>query len=137
MCNNKVRSAQKTVVSKESPCFSNDTKTPPTNLPVQSAGSEEGGVKNVGSVGRHDELDLSQPVKPVHLVQQLHQGSLDLSVGRGPLREPSAPNGVYLVHEYDAGLVISGIGWERVNVGKYRGKKVRAKMVRLKEQDEE
>ena len=53
---------------------------PPTNLPVQSPRSEESRVQNIRSVGGHDELDLAQPVKPVHLVQQLHESSLDLSV---------------------------------------------------------
>ena len=40
-------------------------------LPVQPAGSEEGGVEGVGSVGGHDDLHLPQHVEPVHLVEQL------------------------------------------------------------------
>ena len=54
--------------------------TPPTNLPVQSSRSEESRVQNIRSVGGHEELDLTQLVKSVHLVQQLHESSLNLSV---------------------------------------------------------
>ena len=85
---------------------------PPTNLPVQSPRSEESRVQNIRSVGGHDEHDLTQPVNPIHLVQQLHESSLNLSVSRGALREPPASNGVYLIHEDDTWLVVSGIGWE-------------------------
>ena len=47
----------------------------------------------------------SQYDKQTHL----HQCSLNLSVGRGALREASAADRVNLVHENDAGLVVSRI----------------------------
>ena len=56
-----------------------------TNLPVQSSGSEQRRVQHVWPVGSHDHLDLTKPVKPVHLVEQFHQCPLDLPIGRGSL----------------------------------------------------
>ena len=42
-----------------------------TDFTVQSAGSQQGGVQSVGSVGGHDHLDSVQRVEAVHLIQQL------------------------------------------------------------------
>ena len=83
----------------------------PTYFPVQPARPKQCRVQHVWPVCGHDELDLAQPVKPVHLVQQLHQGPLDLSVSRCPLREPPPSNGVNLIHEDDTGLMVLSIGW--------------------------
>lgn len=52
-----------------------------TYFPVQSAGSEQGWVQHVRSVGGHYDLHLTKLVKAIHLVQELHQGTLDLSIG--------------------------------------------------------
>ena len=58
-------------------------------------------------VGGHDHFDFSKDIKSVHLVKQLHQCSLDLSVGRSTLAEPSASDGVDLIHEDDTGLMVA------------------------------
>ena len=79
------------------------------NFPIKSAGSEQGRVQGVGSVGRHDDLHLAQNIKPVHLVEEFHQCPLDFSVSRGSLTEPPASDGVNLVHEDDAGLVVPSV----------------------------
>ena len=60
-------------------------------------------------VGGHDHFDFSKDIKSVHLVKQLHQCSLDLSVGRSTLAEPSASDGVDLIHEDDTGLMVPGV----------------------------
>ena len=78
------------------------------DLAIQPTGTEEGGIQNVGTVGRHDHLDLSLLLEAVHLVEQFHQGALNLAVGAGTLREAAAADGVDLVHEDDAGLVVLG-----------------------------
>ena len=46
---------------------------------------------------------------PTHLRQQLHEGALHLPVRRGTLREALATDGINLIHEDDAGLVLSRI----------------------------
>lgn len=55
------------------------------NLAIEAAGTEEGGVERVRSVGGHDDLCLAEGGEAVHLVQKLHQRPLDLAVGRGAL----------------------------------------------------
>merc|ERR1712098_927944 len=69
------------------------------NFPVQPSWSQQGRVKGVGSVGGHDHFDLAKDVKSVHLVEELHQSSLDLSVSGSTFREPSATDGINFVHE--------------------------------------
>jgi hypothetical protein len=56
---------------------------------------------------------IGEDVKAVELVQQLHQRALDLAVRRRALREAAAANGINLVHEDDAGLVVARIAWQK------------------------
>ncbi len=79
------------------------------DLAVQPAGAEEGWVEGVRAVGRHDDLGLAEVVEAVELVEQFHQGSLDLAVGRGAFAEAAAADGVDLVHEDDARFVLLGV----------------------------
>ena len=52
---------------------------------------------------------LPDNIKAIQLTQQLHECALDLAVGGGALAEALAPNGIDLIHEDDAGLVLLGI----------------------------
>lgn len=52
---------------------------------------------------------LPDDVKAIELGEELHEGALDLAVGRGALAEAPAADGVDLVHEDDAGLVLLGV----------------------------
>ena len=52
---------------------------------------------------------LSQHVKSVHLIEQLHQSSLNLSISARSFRESSTSDGINLIHEDDAGLVVASI----------------------------
>merc|ERR1712223_2248034 len=79
------------------------------DLSIQSSRPQKSRVQGVWSVGCHNHLDLAKDIKTIHLVEQLHQGSLDLSVGTGALAEPPSSNGVDLVHEDDARLVVSRV----------------------------
>mmetsp|Transcript_28829 Transcript_28829/g.81222 ORF Transcript_28829/g.81222 Transcript_28829/m.81222 type:complete len:254 (-) Transcript_28829:479-1240(-) len=79
------------------------------HLTVQATGAEKGWVKDIGAVGRHDHFHLSYRVKPIQLAQQLHERALDLAICRSALAEAAATDGVNLVHEDDAGLVVAGV----------------------------
>ncbi|GMS82430.1 hypothetical protein PENTCL1PPCAC_4605, partial [Pristionchus entomophagus] len=79
------------------------------DLPVQSSGSEEGGVEGVRTIRRHDHLDFSERVESVELIEQLHQRALDLPVRTRSLAEPTTADSVDLIHEDDARLVVSGV----------------------------
>ncbi|GMR51339.1 hypothetical protein PMAYCL1PPCAC_21534, partial [Pristionchus mayeri] len=46
------------------------------DLPVESSGSHEGGVEGVGTVSRHEHLDVSAGVESVELVDQLEHRTL-------------------------------------------------------------
>ena len=52
---------------------------------------------------------LAKHVKAIELTQKFHQSSLDFAVGRRALTESAAPNGINLIHEDDARLVVLGI----------------------------
>lgn len=52
---------------------------------------------------------LSNDVEAVELGEELHEGALDFAVGRGALGETAAADGVDLVHEDDARLVLLGV----------------------------
>ena len=79
------------------------------NLAVQPAGPQQRRVERVRSVRGHDDLRLAEVVETVELVEQLHERALDLAVGRGALRKAPAADGVDLVHEDDARLVLLGV----------------------------
>ena len=55
------------------------------------------------------ETYFSKGVETVHLVEQLHQGPLDLAIRAGSLAETPSADGVNLVHEDDARLVVPGV----------------------------
>ena len=78
------------------------------NLPVQPSVTEEGRIENVGTVRRHDHLDLALFLEAVHLIEQLHEGPLNLTVGTGTLGETTSADGIDLVHKDDAGLMVLG-----------------------------
>ncbi|KAH3670754.1 hypothetical protein OGAPHI_001270 [Ogataea philodendri] len=52
------------------------------DLSVQSSSSQQSRVQGIWSVGSHDDLSLAQVVESVHLIEQFHQRSLDLSICR-------------------------------------------------------
>ena len=79
------------------------------DLAVEPAGAQQGRVERVGPVRGHNDLGAAEVVEAVELVQQFHQRALDLAVGRGALAEASPADGVDLVHEDDARLVLLGV----------------------------
>mmetsp|Transcript_75506 Transcript_75506/g.161761 ORF Transcript_75506/g.161761 Transcript_75506/m.161761 type:complete len:274 (+) Transcript_75506:100-921(+) len=79
------------------------------HLPVQSARAQQGRVEGVWTVRRHDDLHTAQVVESIDLIQKLHERALDLAVSRGSLREPLTSDGIDLVHENDARLVLLGV----------------------------
>mmetsp|Transcript_148811 Transcript_148811/g.414611 ORF Transcript_148811/g.414611 Transcript_148811/m.414611 type:complete len:336 (-) Transcript_148811:8-1015(-) len=76
------------------------------DLPVQAARPQEGRVQHVRPVGRHDDLHFAEGLEAVDLVQELHERALDLAVGGRALGEAPAADGVDLIHEDDARLVV-------------------------------
>jgi hypothetical protein len=79
------------------------------NLSVQTTGTQQSRIEGVGSVCGHDDLCLSQVIETVELIEEFHQGSLNLSVGRGTFRESAATDGIDFIHEDDTGFVFSGV----------------------------
>lgn len=41
------------------------------NLSIETARAEEGGIKGIGSVGGHENLDVTSRLKPIELVDDL------------------------------------------------------------------
>lgn len=57
-------------------------------------------------VGGHDHLDLADGVEAIQLRQKLHECALNFTIRGCALAEAATPDGVDLVHEYDAWLVL-------------------------------
>lgn len=79
------------------------------DLAIQPACAQQGRIQGVGPIGGHDDLSLAEVVEAVELVEQFHQGALDLAVGGGALAEAAAANRVDLVHEDDAWFMLFGV----------------------------
>jgi len=51
------------------------------NFPIKTSRSQQSRVKNVRSVGGHDHFDLTQILETIKLVKELHECSLDFTIG--------------------------------------------------------
>ena len=80
------------------------------NLSIKTTRSQKCGVKGVWSISCHNYLNLAELIETIELVQKLHQGSLDLTISAGALRETLATDSIYLIHEDDAWLVFTSVG---------------------------
>lgn len=78
------------------------------DLSVEAARPQQRRVQRVCAVGRHDDLDVRGLVESVHLVEQLKQDALHLSVGARLSVESLRGDGVDLVDEDDGGRVLLG-----------------------------
>ena len=79
------------------------------DLPVEAAGAQQRRVEDVGPVGgRHDD-DALVGLEAVHLHEQLVEGLLALVVTAAHAGAAMAADGVDLVDEDDAGLVLLGL----------------------------
>ena len=47
---------------------------------IKTSGSEQGRIEDVGPVGRHDALDSAKIFETIKAVEELHQGTLDLTI---------------------------------------------------------
>ena len=77
------------------------------DLSVNSTGTEEGRVEDVDPVGGHDHLDVLGGLEAVKLIEELQHGPLDLAVPPSAGLYPGGADAVDLVHEDDAGGVLS------------------------------
>ena len=79
------------------------------HLPVETAGTEQGVIQNVGTVGgRHDD-DALVAAEAVHLHKQLVQGLLALVMSAAQAAASLAAHGVDLVDEDDGGSHLLGL----------------------------
>ena len=79
------------------------------NFSVQSARSQQSRIECVGPIRGHNYFHFAQRVKAVHLIEQLHECALYFTIGRRAFGEAATADGVYLVHENDARLVIASV----------------------------
>jgi len=80
------------------------------NLAVHTARSQQCRVKLIGSVGRHHALNSAEVIETVKLVEQLHKGSLNFTIGRATIIKSFTTNGIDLINENDARLIVFGVG---------------------------
>ena len=75
------------------------------NPSVEPAGSQQGGVKYVGSVGSRDQDNSLIGVKAIHLHQELVQGLLPFVMTSSQTGSSMPAHGIYLVDKDYAGGV--------------------------------
>ena len=80
------------------------------DLAVNAPRSEQRRIQRVWPVRRHNDFCLSELIKSIHLIQQLHQCSLDFSVCACSLAESTPTNGIDFVHKDNTWLFRLGIG---------------------------
>ncbi len=76
------------------------------DLAVEAARAQQGGVEDVGAVGRRDQDDVGLDVEAVHLDEQLVEGLLALVVTAAEAGAAVAADGVDLVDEDDGRRVL-------------------------------
>jgi len=72
------------------------------DLSVETAGSGQGWVQGVGSIGSHEHLDIASGIETIKLVDDFKHGSLDFTV---TVAKSCTAHSVYLIEENDAGLL--------------------------------
>merc|ERR1719180_619234 len=75
------------------------------NFPVNSARSDQGGVKGLNPIGRHDHLGVSACIKSIQLVEQFQHCPLDLSLSSAVAVVPFGPHGINLINEDNGGTM--------------------------------
>ena len=79
------------------------------NLTVKTTGTEQRGVESVGPICRHNGLDLSKVIETIELVEQLHERTLNFTIGRGTVVKSLAADSVDLIDENDARLIFLSV----------------------------
>merc|ERR1719234_1119865 len=75
------------------------------NFPVNSTRSDQGRVKCLNPVGRHDHLGVSARIKSIQLVEQFQHCPLDLSFSSAVAVVPFSPHGINLINEDNGGTM--------------------------------
>ncbi len=76
------------------------------DAPIETAGPEQCGIEDIGTVGRGNQDHALVRFEAVHLDQQLIQGLLALVVTAAEARAAMASDGVDFVNEDDAGRML-------------------------------
>jgi hypothetical protein len=97
-----------------SPCLEDldaalDVRHVDLHLAVEAAGAEQGGVQDVGAVGRRHHDDAGVALEAVHLGEKLVEGLLALVVATADAGATAAAHRVDLVDEDDARSVLLGL----------------------------
>ena len=94
-----------------------DVGTIDDDAAIEAAGAEEGGIENVGAVGRGDEDDTVVGLEAVHLDEELVEGLLALVVSAAEACATVTADCVDLVDEDDAGGVLLALLEEVADAG--------------------
>ncbi len=87
------------------------------DLAVEAPGTQQGGVEDVGAVGRAHDDDAGVAAEPVHLDQQLVESLLALVVALADAGAALAAGGIELVDEDDRRRCFARLGEEVADAG--------------------
>merc|ERR1719234_1065394 len=73
------------------------------DFPVNSARPDQGWVKGLNPIGRHDHLGVSARIKSIQLVEQFQHCPLNLSFSAAVAVVPFGPHGINLINEDNGG----------------------------------
>mmetsp|Transcript_45758 Transcript_45758/g.115181 ORF Transcript_45758/g.115181 Transcript_45758/m.115181 type:complete len:256 (+) Transcript_45758:258-1025(+) len=74
---------------------------------IQTTGTQKSRIQCIRTVRGHHHFHLTQFIKTVHLVKQLHQSTLNFTISRCSFGKTTATNGINLIHKDDARLMIT------------------------------
>mmetsp|Transcript_13011 Transcript_13011/g.21320 ORF Transcript_13011/g.21320 Transcript_13011/m.21320 type:complete len:381 (+) Transcript_13011:45-1187(+) len=78
------------------------------NLPIQSSWSQQCRIECIRPIRSHDNLDIGSLIEPIHLIQQLQQDTLHLTIGPSLGIETFGGNGINFINKDNTGGVFSG-----------------------------
>ena len=86
-------------VNSEDPSPALQVRQTKLDLAIETTGPNQGRVKSVRSISRHENLNVAPRIESVQLVDHLEHGTLHLVVSTGAIIEPSSADSVNLVEE--------------------------------------
>ena len=78
------------------------------NLPIDPPRPQQGGIEDVQTIRRHDDLDILRRFEPIELIQQFQHRPLHLAIPATRPFHAGGPNAIDFIHEDDGRRMLAG-----------------------------
>ena len=76
------------------------------DFPINSTRPQQSGIKNINSIGTHDNFNIFTTFKAIQLIKQFQHSPLDFTVTPSIAFQPTASYAINFVHEnYTRGML--------------------------------